>query len=114
MHRIIETTTELELQDSDGCLAAACVVLDATGKASEDELLRQLQQRPQLKIIRDGRAVYDISVIDDASLLPATGVTDGRELQKKFRESFPSLWDYIPPPDPLGFLKKFRGAVSGR
>ncbi len=112
VHRTIESTTELTLTDAGGCQAAACVVLDTTGKATDAELVDRLRQQPQLQVVRGDRAAYNIWVAGDVSVLPAKGVTDGRALEQRFRRDFPSLWDYIPPPDPLGFLSKFRSAIS--
>jgi hypothetical protein len=112
VHATTESSSELDMVSLEPCEAAACVVLDTTGKASDDELVKQLGKEPQLQIIRGNRRAYDISVIGDTSLLPQIGLTDGRVLEQRFSRDFPGLWDYIPPPEPLGFMKKFQHALS--
>jgi len=112
VHRTVESTTELPATDANVCQVAVCVVLDTTGKASDTELVERLRQHPQLQIVRGGRTAYGIWIVGDASLLPAQGVVDGRALERSFRHDFPSLWDYIPPTEPLGFVSKLRSAIA--
>jgi hypothetical protein len=112
VHRTIEGSTALHDSQGQNCTARACVVLDVTGNASDSDLLRRLASAPDLQIRRDEIAAYDVSIIGDRSLLPALGVTDGRELDRNFRASFPSLWDLIPPREPLHFLNQFKRAAA--
>jgi hypothetical protein len=112
VHRTVEGSTALHESQGQTCAARACVVLDVTGNASDSELLRRLTGEPDLQIRRDENAAYNISIIGDRSLLPALGVTDGRELDRNFRASFPSLWDLIPPREPLYFLNQFKRAAA--
>jgi len=112
VHRTVESTTALHDAQGGSCTAQACVVLDVTGSASDDELLGRLAAAPDLQIRRDDTTAYNISIIGDRSLLPAAGVTDGRALDQGFRASFPSLWDLIPPREPLYFLNQFKRATA--
>ncbi|WP_068024760.1 hypothetical protein [Rhodoplanes sp. Z2-YC6860] len=112
VHRTFEGSTALHDSQGQACAARACVVLDVTGKASDNELLSRLAGAPDLQIRRDENAAYNVSIIGDRSLLPALGVTDGRELDRNFRASFPSLWDLIPPREPLYFLNQFKRAAA--
>lgn len=112
VHRTVDSTTALHASQGQTCSANACVVLDLTGSASDDELLGRLAAAPDLQIRRDDSAAYNISIIGDRSLLPAVGVADGRALDQGFRASFPSLWDLIPPREPLYFLNQFKRATA--
>jgi hypothetical protein len=112
VRRTVESTTAVHESQGQACVADACVVLDLTGKAGEGELLARLAGAPDLQIRRDGNAAYDIAIIGDRSLLPALGLTDGRELERDFRRDNPSLWDYIPPREPLYFLNQLNRAAA--
>lgn len=112
VHRTVDGTAALHASQGQTCSANACVVLDLTGSASDDELLERLAAAPDLQIRRDDSAAYNISIIGDRSLLPAVGVADGRALDQSFRASFPSLWDLIPPREPLYFLNQFKRATA--
>jgi len=112
VHRTVEGSLALHESQGQTCAARACVVLDVTGDASDSELLHRLSSEPDLQIRRGDNAAYAISIIGDRSLLPETGVTDGRELDQHFRSSYPSLWDLIPPREPLYFLNQFKRATA--
>jgi hypothetical protein len=112
VHRTTESTTAFHQSQGETCAAHACVVLDLTGNASDDELLGRLAAAPDLQVRRGDNAAYNISIIGDRSLLPAVGVTDGRALDQDFRASFPRLWDLIPPREPLYFLNQFKRATA--
>ncbi len=112
VHRTVESTAALHDSQGQACAAQVCVVLDLTGNASDGELLARLAAAPDLQIRRDDSAAYNIAIVGDRSLLPALGVTDGRELEQGFRRSNPSLWDYIPPREPLYFISQFKRATA--